>query len=326
MIFSIFWKHISLSAWKHPGEDFHSNNRSAFVRSSKPTRHLFIHLSIHPSTEAASPCPLAQDRPSLQGTVAGFVPISCLTFSRPALVPSHACTVGKRASVHPSRQPVRRPPIHSFTERLTSCTTPAQNKASLWGTVVDFVPPPHASHSPDLPWDPPRGTEHWKGRHSGLLTPPFPFSLSDIITFIDPTPHKPTPAPLSLSETCLSPAFNGISCTSFIYCPLGQKKRSITWSNAFVLTILRMYIYYESGECSTRGRQEVYFNPFCFFSLTIFWTPVCNYLYQLVQKEHNPPTPLYSYSLHLKHKKLIQRQWLSVLTAHFYSSRRRVGA
>ncbi|KAF3858524.1 hypothetical protein F7725_011725 [Dissostichus mawsoni] len=48
---------------------------------------LSMHPSVHPSREADSSCPVAQDRASLRGTVASFVPPLCLAFPRPALVP-----------------------------------------------------------------------------------------------------------------------------------------------------------------------------------------------------------------------------------------------
>lgn len=76
--------------------------------------------------------------------------------------------------IHPSRQPVRHPSIHSYMEQLTFCTTLAQNKASLWGTVVGFVPPSLMPHIPQTcPGSPlkAQGT----GRDTGLSTPSFPF-------------------------------------------------------------------------------------------------------------------------------------------------------
>lgn len=156
-----------------------------------------IHPSIHPSRGADSSCPVAQDRTSLRGTVVSFVPLSCLTFPRPALVPLHAYSVGKQASqparqgtsIHPDSQSVIHPSIHTF-KRLTSCTPLGQNKASLWGTVVRFVPPscltfPRPSLGPPLKA---QGT----GRSTGLSTPPFPLSLSDIIALLDPHHHTIT--------------------------------------------------------------------------------------------------------------------------------------
>lgn len=76
-------------------------------------------------------------------------------------------------SIHPDSRPAIHPAIHAF-ERLTSCTPMAQNKASLWGTVVGFVPPPVMPHIPQTcPGSPlkAQGT----GRSRGLSTPPFPF-------------------------------------------------------------------------------------------------------------------------------------------------------
>lgn len=171
-----------------------------------------IHPSIHPYREADSSCPVAQDRASLWGTVAVFVSLSCLAFPRPTLVPLHACSVGKQASqpasrgtsIHPDSRPTIHPSIHTF-ERLTSCTPLAQNKASLWGTVVCFVPPAHASHSPDLPLVPPQGT----GRGTGLSTPPFPFLFWYYRSFRPPPPHL-----FFLPEGFLSQAL------SFYWCPL----------------------------------------------------------------------------------------------------------
>lgn len=99
-------------------------------------------------------------------------------------------------SIHPDSRPAIHPAIHAF-ERLTSCTPMAQNKASLWGTVVGFVPPPFMPHIPQTcPGSPlkAQGT----GRSRGLSTPPFPF-FSDIIALLDPPPSLSTTITTSTS-------------------------------------------------------------------------------------------------------------------------------
>lgn len=77
--------------------------------------------------------------------------------------------------IHPDSRPAIHPAIHAI-ERLTSCTPMAQNKASLWGTVVGFVPPPVMPCIPQTcPGSPLKA--QGIGRSRGLTTPPFPLFL-----------------------------------------------------------------------------------------------------------------------------------------------------
>lgn len=140
-----------------------------------------IYSSISPSTKAASLCPVAQDRASRRGTVVGFVPISCLTFPRPAPVPWHACSVGTQpsrpSSLGSSFCPYSSTAIHSSIHTpsrwlLVSPSDPEQG-LSLGDSSLLCPPLPHASNSPDPPQVPPPGTGHWEGQ--GSLRTLFPF-------------------------------------------------------------------------------------------------------------------------------------------------------
>lgn len=78
-----------------------------------------IHSSVHPSREADSSSPVAQDRASLQGTVAGIVTLSCLAFPRLALVPYMPALWASRPASLPVREPASiqtagQPAIHLF--------------------------------------------------------------------------------------------------------------------------------------------------------------------------------------------------------------------
>lgn len=150
---------------------------------------LVTHSSISPSREADLSCPVARHRTSPWGTVASFVPPQCLAF--PQTCPGSlacllcgpagwsACQAGA-TGVHSDSRPAIQPAIHAI-ERLTSCTPMAQNKASLWGTVVGFVPPPVMPCIPQTcPGSPlkAQGT----GRSWGLTTPPFPLFLRPMLS------------------------------------------------------------------------------------------------------------------------------------------------
>lgn len=335
-----------------------------------------IHPSVHTSREADSLCPTAQDKVSLQETVVGFVPISCLTFPRPAPVPLHACSVGKQSG-QPAREPAliqttSQPSIHSFIHGTANFLYPPGPEQGLsLGDSSQLCSRRHALNSPDLPWVPPQGTGHWEGRR--LLYAPISLSLFDII-FWPPHTHTPqTPPPpthrLFFFGRLLSAPISFYRCPFWLF--LSFFAWSLNWqlttSSLLSTSILSLLLPHTLCLSSFHeivfsflfnlldwsGIKRVYVHQmytyvlclhnYTFLSLTLFqcflflkfatWDQLFKPRHdasrppELVQdRQRTPPHFLFNCSLNTKRNNLIQRQWLSVPTAHFYSPRRRVGA
>lgn len=174
--------------------NIHSNCWSAFLASQS-----FIHLSVHPSREADSLGPVAQDRASLQGTVAGFVPLSCLEFPRLAVVPLHACSVGKqdnqpasRGNQHPSRQPVSHPSIHSYIWTADFLYPPGPEQGFSLGDSSRLCSPPSCLTFPRSALGPPSRHRALGGARASLR-PHFSFSFGYYRSFRPPPHHTTTP-------------------------------------------------------------------------------------------------------------------------------------
>lgn len=151
---------------------------SPFLSVRTQACHVFIHLSIQRGW-LVLPCSPAQElslgdsgqlcsptMPCIPPDLPRFPCMPSLWAGR-IVVPSDGAT-----GIHPDSRPAIHPAIHAI-ERLTSCTPMAQNKASLWGTVVGFVPPPVVPCIPQTcPGSPlkAQGT----GRSGASLRPRFP--------------------------------------------------------------------------------------------------------------------------------------------------------
>lgn len=171
-----------------------TNYWSSFLSVRNQASHLFIHRSTQRGWLLV-PCSPGQDL-SLGDCSRLCSPIMpCIPSDLPW------CSVGRHASqpvrrgtsIHPDSRSSIHPSIYTF-ERLTSCTPMAQNKASLWGTVVGFVPPlvmPHILQTcPGSPLKA-QGT----GRSTGLSTPPFPFLFLILSLFQTSSPLPTSPPP-----------------------------------------------------------------------------------------------------------------------------------
>lgn len=164
------------------------------MSTGKLTNRLFIHLPINP--ERLTPCALQpRTGPLSRGQKPALFPYHALHSLdlpwfpyMPALWASRTTSLPDGGtSIHPDSRSALHPSIHTF-KRLTSCTPLAQNKASLWGTVVGFVPPVMLHIPQTCPGSPlkAQGT----GRSTGLSTPPFAF-LFLILSLLQtpPPPH-----------------------------------------------------------------------------------------------------------------------------------------
>lgn len=151
---------------------------SPFLSIRKQACHVFIHLSIQRGW-LVLPCSPAQDLSLGDSGQLCSPTMPCIPPDLPWFPCMPSLWAGRivglsdgATGIHPDSRPAIHPAIHAI-ERLTSCTPMAQNKASLWGTVVGFVPPPIMPRIPQTcPGSPlkAQGT----GRSRGLSTPPLP--------------------------------------------------------------------------------------------------------------------------------------------------------